>query len=121
MAIATYLMANVFLFLFFKTRRLVFLSSLILIISISFIITKIHPFYNDYKVIKSTPYHLGLQIEKSYICNENQVYAKCKKIINLQPEFSQIIRNFNISAYGEIYKVSTLMIKDHVLAWCRFK
>ena len=121
MAIATYLMANGILFLFYNTKRAVFLSSIILIIIISFIITKIHPFYNDFNIISSTPYHQGLQIEKSYICNEDLVEKNlgnknCKKIINLQPEVSQILQNFSVSAYGEIYRLSIMIFKDHLYA-----
>ncbi|MDC0195166.1 O-antigen ligase family protein, partial [Alphaproteobacteria bacterium] len=59
------------------------------------------------------------QIEKSYTCNKDQLekkllYKECKKIINLQPEFFQILKNFTVSAYGEIYKLSIMMFKDHL-------
>ena len=55
-----------------------------------------------FKILKSTPFHLGLQVEKNFACKDNKK-LKCKKIINLQPEFKKIIYNFSDSAYGEIY------------------
>ena len=38
---------------------------------------------------------------------------KCKKIIHLQPNFFEIIKNFNSSAYGQIYSLGFKMWKDH--------
>jgi len=77
-----------------------------------FLVKKIHPFYNDFTIIDSTPFHLGLKVEKSFPCkNNNELY--CKKIINLQPEFSQVIKNFDKSAYGEIYYLGIRMFDDH--------
>jgi len=112
MAMATFLMGLVFLFIFFKNKRIIFLLSLILIIFFSYISIKIHPFYNDYKIIESTPYHLGLKIEKQFKCKNNKSIV-CNKTIVLQPEFSQVIKNFKISAYGEIYNLGIKMLQDH--------
>ena len=102
MALATYFMGLFFLLIFFKNKRLIFLLSLFLIFISCFLLTKIHPFYNDFKVIESTPYHLGLKVEKNFPCKNNQK-ENCKKIINLQPEFVTVLKNFDKSAYGEIY------------------
>ena len=112
MALATYLMGLVFLLLFFNKKRLIFLFSLVLIILSCFLLKKIHPFYNDFTIIESTPFHLGLKVEKSFPCQNNND-LNCKKIINLQPEFSQVIKNFDKSAYGEIYYLALRMFYDH--------
>ena len=114
MALATFLMGVGFLFLFYSNKRVIFFSSFILIVFLIFMTTKIHPFYNDSKIIESTPYHLGLKVEKTFSCEYDQT-QKCKKTILLQPEFTKVIKNFNISAYGEIYKVGLEMFKDHKL------
>ena len=114
MAFATFLLGILFLIIFYQKKRVVFLLSLLLIFFIVFLISKIHPVYNDYKVLESTPYHLGLKIEKEYICNDNSE-IRCKKIINLQPRFIEIIKNFEDSPYGQIYNLGIKMFNDHKL------
>ena len=79
-----------------------------------FLANKIHPIYNDYSIIKSSPFHLGLEIEKTYKCNSNST-NKCKKIIHVQPEFIKVIKNFSYSSYGQIYSLALKMWKDHPL------
>ena len=114
MAFATFLLGTVFLIAFYQKKRLIFLVSLLLIILLSILINKTHPIYNDYKILESTPYHLGLKIEKEIKCkNNNQL--QCKKIINLQPRFLEIIKNFDQSAYGQIYGLALKMFNDHKL------
>ena len=112
MAFATFFLALFFLLIFLKNKRFVLLSSIS--ISIFLIITTIlfHPFYNDYKVINSTNQHQGLTIEKYFDCSENTT-KKCSKIINLQPSFINILKDFNTSAYGEIYIVGLNMFLDN--------
>ena len=112
MALATYLMALVFLFIFYSKKRKIFLSTLIALPILFFLTQKIHPIYNDYTILESTPYHLGLKIEKNITCN-NEKADSCKKIINLQPSFISVIKDFQNSAYGEIYKVSIKMFMDN--------
>ena len=56
------------------------LVSLIIGLLSIFLIYKLHPFYNDFKVIESTEYHQGLKIEKSYKC-QNNTEEVCSKII----------------------------------------
>jgi len=113
MALATYMMGLFFLLIFYKNKRLIFFISLLSILFLSFIATKLHPFYNDYKIIESTPFHLGLKIQKTYKCN-NSSDLMCSKIIKVQPELIKVLKNFNISAYGEIYKLGTQIYKDHM-------
>ena len=114
MALATFYLALFFLFLFLKNKRLVLFSSISFSIILIIISITLHPFYNDYEVINSTHHHQGLTIEKHFDCSENKL-KKCKKIINLQPSFFQVLNNFNYSAYGEIYKVGWNMFKDNPL------
>ena len=112
MAFATYFLSLFFLFLFMHNRRLVFLNSLILSILLIFIIYKTHPFYNDFKILESTEYHQGMTIEKSFQCEDNR-QKTCNRIIKIQPNFIEILKNFNTSAYGEIYILGLKMFKDN--------
>ena len=114
MAFATFLLGILFLLIFYQKKRVVFFLSLLLIFFMVFLINKIHPVYNDYKILESTPYHLGLKIEKEYICNDSSE-IRCKKIIYLQPRFIEVIKNFKDSPYGQIYKVGIKMFYDHKL------
>ncbi len=110
MAFATFILGLSLLVIFFNKRRLTFLVSMVFIILSIFLINKIHPIYNDYKIIESSPYHLGLKIEKIYTCDNNK---ECKKIINVQPSFIKVLQNFDDSAYGQIYSLAMQMWKDH--------
>ncbi len=114
MALATFYLALFFLLYFLKNKRLVFSSSIALSIILIGLAINIHPFYNDYKIISSSHLHQGLTIEKYFECDQNS-YKKCKKIINLQPRFIEVLKNFSSSAYGEIYKVGWNMFKDNPL------
>jgi len=108
MAFATYAMGLFFLLIFLNGyRKSIFLSIVLGLLSL-FIIIQLHPFYNDFKVIESTEYHQGLKIEKSYKC-QNNTEEVCSKIIEVQPSFFEILRNFNTSAYGEIYLIAYKM------------
>ena len=111
MALATYMLGVSFLTIFYSEKRLIFIFSISITFLCIFLIYKNHQSYNDFKVIKSTPYHLGLEIEKEFSCEDKSV--KCKKIIKLQPSFIEIIKNFDKSAYGQIYKLGWDMFKDH--------
>jgi hypothetical protein len=113
MALASYFLALFFLFVFYSKKRLIFLISIIIIFISIFISTQLHPFYNDYKVISSSHYHQGLTVEKYYDCDLE--VEKCKKILHLQPSFLKVLKNFNSSAYGEIYSVGLIMFKDNFL------
>ena len=112
MAFATFLMSLLFLFIFLaEYRKSIFLSILFGVLAI-FITLKTHPFYNDYKIIESTQFHQGLKIEKFFKCN-NEYDESCSKIIELQPSFLEVIKNFKTSAYGEIYSLSLNMFLDN--------
>ena len=54
----------------------------------------------------------GLKIEKIFEC-EQSTTKKCKKIISVQPEFIEVLKNFRYSAYGQIYSLALKMYKDH--------
>tara|TARA_B100001057_G_scaffold431165_1_gene458413 strand:- start:6425 stop:7747 length:1323 start_codon:yes stop_codon:yes gene_type:complete len=112
MAFATYSLALMMLVLFLKNNRLVIFLSIIVGTIIIFSFFKLHPFYNDYKVLESNQYHQGLKIEKSYKCEDDNDKI-CTKIIQIQPTFLQILKNFSTSAYGEIYLLSIEMFKDN--------
>jgi len=114
MALATYILAISILIIFLKKRKIIFLISIILILISIFLANKFHPIYNDYKIIESSPYHLGLKIEKTYKCEEKKD-KECKKILNVQPSFIKVLQNFNHSSYGQIYALALKMWKDHPL------
>ena len=111
MALATYILGISFLAIFYYEKRSIFIFSIAITFFCICIIYKNHQSYNDFKIIKSTPYHLGLEIEKEFSCDNKSV--KCKKLIKLQPTFIEIIKNFNESAYGQIYNLGWSMFKDH--------
>ena len=113
MALATFTLGFILLILLFKENRIVFLITLLFILISCSLIKSFHPFYNDYKIIESNPYHLGMKIEKSYDC-DNIDDASCKKkVIDTQPSFVNVLKNFDKSAYGQIYSLSINMWKDN--------
>jgi len=112
MALATFLLGIFFLIIFYNKKRAIFIYSLFLIIIVNMLIFKSHSIYNDYKILESTPYHLGLKVEKTFDCKKDK-NQKCKKIINLQPTFTKIIMNFDDSAYGQIYNLGWKIFLDH--------
>tara|TARA_B100000575_G_C23124238_1_gene651095 strand:- start:1091 stop:2413 length:1323 start_codon:yes stop_codon:yes gene_type:complete len=114
MALATFSLALLILLLFLKNNRLSILVSIVMGLTIIFAIYKFHPFYNDFEVIESKEYHQGLKIKKEFVC-ENNKEKLCSKTLNVQPNFLEIIKNFNTSAYGEIYLLSYKMFKDNPL------
>ena len=70
------------------------------------------PFYNDFNVIESTQYHQGQKMKNFF--NVKMILEKiCSKIINIQPNFFEVIKNFGSSAYGEIYLLSFKMFLDN--------
>ena len=113
MPLATYFFALFFLLLFMLNKRIIFFSAIILSILSIGIIYKLHPFYNDFNVLSSTEYHQGLTIEKTFKCEEND-NKNCKKIVNIQPSFFQVLKNFKTSAYGEIYSLGIKMFKENL-------
>jgi len=56
-----------------------------------------------------------LKVEKYISCPDNSEKKDCKKTISLQPSFIEVIKNFNSSAYGEIYNLSFEMFKSNPL------
>tara|TARA_A100000164_G_scaffold378896_1_gene421735 strand:+ start:315 stop:1637 length:1323 start_codon:yes stop_codon:yes gene_type:complete len=112
MSFATFSLGLILLLIFLKGFRKSIILSIILGFTFIFIMHNQHPFYNDYKVIESSQYHQGLKIEKFFIC-ENESEVICSKIIDTQPSFIDIIKNFNTSAYGEIYLLSLKMFLDN--------
>ena len=112
MAFATFALSLIVLFIFLDDFRKSILLSILFGILFIFLAIYFHPFYNDYNVIESTEYHQGQKIEKFYPC-ENNTEKLCSRIINIQPSFFEVIKNFGTSAYGEIYKLSFKMFLDN--------
>jgi len=112
MAFATFSLSLLILFIFLNGFRISILLSILIGTLFIFLAIYLHPFYNDFNVIESTQYHQGQKIEKMYPC-ENDIEKLCSKIINIQPSFFEVIKNFGTSAYGEIYKLSYKMFLDN--------
>ena len=111
MALATFIMGITIGIIIYQNYRLIFLISLTFIAISLIFIHKTHPIYNDYTVIKSTPFHLGQTIQKKYNCGDEE----CIKIINIQPELKQVLKNFKKSPYGDVYILSIRMFSDNKL------
>ena len=113
MAFATFVLGLVVFILFSKKNKFYYLFSIILIFVLIFISAKFHPAFN-YKIISSSPIHNGLLLEKKIEC-ENNLDLNCTQIIKSQPKFLKVLKNFNHSAYGEIYLLALNMYKDNLL------
>ena len=112
MAFATFSLSLLLLLIFLDGFRKTIILSILIGGLFIFLASYLHPFYNDFNVIESTQYHQGQKIEKFFQC-ENDTEKICSKIINIQPNFFEIIKNFDTSAYGEIYLLSFKMFLDN--------
>tara|TARA_B100001057_G_scaffold496604_1_gene598506 strand:+ start:89 stop:1414 length:1326 start_codon:yes stop_codon:yes gene_type:complete len=112
MAFATFAFALFVLLIFLDGFRKSIVLSIFLGSLLIFLAIYLHPFYSDFEVIESTEFHQGQKIEKFFQC-ENNANKACSKIINVQPSFIQILKNFKTSAYGEIYLLSYKMFLDN--------
>ncbi len=112
MAFATYCMSLCVLLLFLNKRRKAIILTILFGGFLIFSIYKLHPFYNDYRIIESNEYHQGLKIEKIFKCEDNP-NKLCTKIINVQPGLKNVLMNFSTSAYGEIYLLAFKMFRDN--------
>lgn len=113
MALATTLLGIALCIIFTKSLIKIllfssFLSLIFIILNLNF-----HPYYNNYKIIESTSKHEGLIIEREFNCNKD---VKCKKQFKTQPKIFSVIKNFNESAYGQIYLTSFQMWKDYPIS-----
>ncbi len=112
MAFATFSLSLLLLLIFLDGFRKSIILSILIGALFIFLATYLHPFYNDFNIIESTQYHQGQKIEKFFQC-ENDTEKICSKIINIQPSFFEVIKNFGTSAYGEIYLLSFKMFIDN--------
>ncbi len=112
MAFATYMLSLLILLIFLNEFRKSIFFSIILGGILIFLTIYLHPFYNDFEIIESTQYHQGQKIEKFFECDHDKNKI-CTKIVNIQPSFIEIIKNFSSSAYGEIYLLSYNMFLDN--------
>ena len=112
MALSTFSLSLFILLIFLYNHRSTILTAIILGTVIILFIYVTHPFYNDYKIIESTQFHQGLIVEKQFNCESDQNKI-CTKVINIQPSFFEIVKNFSTSAYGEIFRLSFEMFKSN--------
>ncbi len=110
MALATFLMAILLGIILLKNYRFIFIISLMLLLLISSSIYLNHDHYQNYKIIESKPSHLGLVIEKyDDKCVDNK---NCSKIINVQPQFVEVLKNFSESAYSDTFTLALDMFSS---------
>ena len=64
MAFATFILALFGLFFFLRNYKIKILISIVIGLILILAIFKLHPFYNDYKVIESKEFHQGLKMKK---------------------------------------------------------
>ena len=112
MAVATTFLGFLICFMFAKNLRKIILISTI--ISGIFIIFNIgfHPHFKNIKIIESSSKHEGLIIQKSFYCDQNQNEI-CVKEFASQPSFFKVLKDFDKSAYGEIYMSALHMWSDY--------
>ncbi len=112
MAFATFGLGLI-IFLFFSKKNKIFIFlSIILMFLFILLSLKLHPSFNDYKVINSSAIEYGLEVEKEYTCAENESKL-CSHVVKLQPNFTEVLKDFNNSAYGEIYSIALKMYKSY--------
>ena len=112
MAFATFgLGLMIFLFFSKNNKIFVFLSIILMFLLILFSL-KIHPSFNDYKIINSSAIEYGLEVEKEYSCVENDSKL-CSHLVKLQPNFTAVLKDFKNSAYGEIYSIALKMYRSY--------
>ena len=114
MAFATFGLGIVIFMIFTKKNNVFIFFSIILMILLIFLSIKFHPSYNDYEIIESSSKEYGLLVEKKYKCNINNSKT-CSHVINLQPTFIEVLKDFNKSAYGEIYSLAFRMYKSYFI------
>ena len=112
MAFATFGLGLMIFFIFSKKNKIFILLSIILMFSLILLSLKLHPSFNDYKIINSSAIEYGLEVEKEYPCVENDSKL-CSHVVNLQPSFIDVLKDFNHSAYGEIYSISLKMYRSY--------
>ena len=114
MAFATFGLGLGLFMIFTKNNKIFILLSILLMFVLIFLSTKFHPSYNDYQILESSSKEYGLIAEKEYICIEDKT-KKCKHLVKLQPEFTEVIKDFNNSAYGEIFTLALNMYKSYFI------
>ncbi len=113
MAFATFGLGIVIFILFNNKYKFHYTFSIILAFILIFFSLKLHPAYN-YKIINSSAIHNGLILEKKIKCSEISE-TNCTILINTQPQFFEVLKNFSKSAYGEIYSLALNMYKENFI------
>ena len=113
MAFATFGLGVLVLLFIFKKDRVIFIISTISLFLLIFLTINLHKSYNDFKIIETNPYHLGLTLKKEYNCENTS--KKCSKIIEVQPRFLDVIYEFKSSVYYKIYLSAFKMWEDNKL------
>ncbi|MDC0057792.1 O-antigen ligase family protein [Pelagibacteraceae bacterium] len=114
MAFATFGLGMIIFMIFTKKNKIFIALSIFLMVLLIFLSIKFHPSYNDYEIIESSSIEYGLVVEKEYNCNSYNS-KKCSHLVKLQPTFIEVIKDFNNSAYGEIYSLAINMYKSHFI------
>tara|TARA_Y100001970_G_C14250007_1_gene871121 strand:+ start:2504 stop:3817 length:1314 start_codon:yes stop_codon:yes gene_type:complete len=111
MAFATFGLGLIIFILF--SKNIYYLLSIVILFLLILISNKFHPAF-DYKIVNSTPIHNGLVLEKQIECI-NETNLNCTILVKSQPKFIEVLKNFNKSAYGEIYLLALNMYKENLI------
>jgi len=113
MALATFILAILLMFILIKEYRLIFATSFIFFIFSSFMIFKNHDHYQNYTILESKATHLGLTIKK--FKEDCVLEEKCSRIIKVQPKIDVVLKDFSKSAYYDAYSLAFEMFKSYPL------
>ncbi len=111
MAFATFGLGLLIFILF--SKNISYLFSIVILFLLILISNKFHPAFN-YKIVNSTPIHNGLVLEKQIECID-ETDLNCTILVKSQPKFIEVLKNFNKSAYGEIYLLALNMYKENLV------
>ncbi|MDA9742583.1 O-antigen ligase family protein [Pelagibacteraceae bacterium] len=112
MALATVILGYLICFIFVKELRKLTLITTFGAISFIVININFHPHFTNTVILESKPSHEGLVIQKKFQCSDDNK-SICVKEFLVQPAFTEVLKNFDKSAYGEIYMSAFHMWSDY--------
>ncbi len=112
MALATTILGYLICFIFAKELRKLILITTFIASSLIVININLHPHFTNTVILESKPSHEGLTIQKKFQCNDDNE-SICVKEFLVQPAFTEVLKNFDKSAYGEIYMSAFHMWNDY--------
>ncbi len=112
MALATAILGYLICFIFSKEYRKLILITTFIASSFIVININLHPHFTNTVILESKASHEGLIIQKKFQCSDDS-NSICVKEFLVQPAFTEVLKNFDKSAYGEIYMSAFHMWNDY--------